>query len=262
MRYKLAEDAKPQVTLLLLATGITIGLWFIPYAAYLVYPIRLFVTFIHESSHAIVAVLTGGAVQSLTIAADGSGLTYTAGSSLIGALLTSSAGYLGTTFFGILLLYLMRRNVSSHKVLFCIGGFVGLVTLIFGVICPALNLFSLNVGFSSLAFTIVVGTLLAVGLCGLALYGSTRVANWAVAFLAIQCLLNAISDLKTVLFINAPLAGSDIQNDAGNMAAATGIPGFLWIFVWIAIAVFMIVIGLRFYAIRKSSPASDTVFND
>jgi len=46
------------------------------------------------------------------------------------------------------------------------------------------------------------------------------------------------------------------------MAAATGIPGFLWVFVWIAIAVFMIVVGLRFYAIRKSSPASDTVFND
>lgn len=262
MRYKLAEDAKPQVTLLLLATAITIGLWFIPYAAYLVYPIRLFVTFIHESSHAIVAVLTGGAVQSLTIAADGSGLTYTAGNGLLGALLTSSAGYLGTTFFGILLLYLMRRNVSSHKVLFCLGGFVGLVTLIFGVICPALNLFSLNVGFSSLAFTIAVGTLLAVGLCALALYGSTRVANWTVAFLAIQCLLNAISDLKTVLFINSPLAGSDIQNDAGNMAAATGIPGFLWVFVWIAIAVFMIVVGLRFYAIRKASPATDTVFND
>jgi hypothetical protein len=55
MRYKLAEDAKPQVWLLLLATAITALLWFLPYGNWIVYPIRLFVTFIHESSHALVA---------------------------------------------------------------------------------------------------------------------------------------------------------------------------------------------------------------
>ena len=76
MRYKLAEDAKPQVWLLLIATVVAVALWFIPYGSYVVYPIRLFVTFIHESSHALIAVLTGGSVQSLTIAVDGSGLTY------------------------------------------------------------------------------------------------------------------------------------------------------------------------------------------
>jgi hypothetical protein len=156
----------------------------------------------------------------------------------------------------------MRRNVSSHKVLFVLGGSIGLITLVFGVLCPMFNLLSLNVPFSSVAFTVVVGALLSVGLMALALYGTTKVANWAIAFLAIQCLLNAISDLKTVLFINSPLAGSDIQNDAANMAAATGIPALLWVVIWIAIAAFMIVVGMRFYAIRKASPASDSVFND
>jgi beta-lactamase regulating signal transducer with metallopeptidase domain len=46
------------------------------------------------------------------------------------------------------------------------------------------------------------------------------------------------------------------------MAAATGIPALLWVVIWIAIAAFMIVVGMRFYAIRKASPASDSVFND
>lgn len=262
MRYKLASDAKPQLTLLLVATLVTVALWFIPYAEWLVYPIRLFVTFIHESSHALVALITGGSVQSLTISSDGSGVVYSSGSSLLGTLFTSSAGYLGTTFFGVLLLFLMRRNVSSHKVLFVLGGFIGLITLVFGVIFPVFNIFSLNVSLSSQAFTIVVGALLSVGLMALALYASTKVANWAIAFLAIQCLLNAISDLKTVLFINSPLSGSDIQNDAGNMAAATGIPAFLWVIIWIAIAAFMVIVGMRFYAIRKASPASDSLFND
>jgi len=262
MRYKLSPDAKPQLTLLLAATLLTVALWFIPYAEYAVYPIRLFVTFIHESSHALVALVTGGSVQSLTISADGSGVVYSSGASLIGTLFTSSAGYLGTTAFGVLLLYLMRRNVSSNKVLFLLGAFVGVVTLVFGVLCPLFNFLSLSVPFSSVAFTITVGVLLSVGLLALALYGSRKVANWAVAFLAIQCLLNAISDLKTVLFINSPLAGSDIQNDAGNMAAATGIPAVLWVVIWIAIAAFMLVVGMRFYAIRKASPAPDSLFND
>src|SRR5215204_307030 len=125
MRYKLAEDAKPQLYLLIVATVLTIVLWFIPYADYLVYPIRLFVTFIHESSHALVAVLTGGSVKSLTIASDGSGVVYSASSSLVGTLLTSSAGYIGTTVFGVILLYLMRKNIAAPKVLFSIGGLLG-----------------------------------------------------------------------------------------------------------------------------------------
>ena len=87
MRYKLADDVKPQLTLLLIATVITIALWFIPYIGIVTYPIRLFVTFIHEGSHVLAALLTGGAVQSLTISADGSGVVYSAPSGLIGAML-------------------------------------------------------------------------------------------------------------------------------------------------------------------------------
>lgn len=262
MRYALRPDAKPQVKLLLIATFATIALWFIPFAEYLVYPIRLFVTFVHESGHAIAAFITGGSVQSLTISADGSGVVYSAPSGLIGALITSSAGYLSTTLFGVLMLYLMRRNFSAHKILLISGAFVAVVTVIFGIISPVFNFLSLNVPFSSVAFTVVVGLLLAAGMIALALYASPKIANFAVAFLAVQCLLNALSDLKTLFFINAPLAGDNIANDAGNMAEATGIPAFLWVVVWIVISVVMIAIGMRFYAIRKASPAGDSLFED
>jgi hypothetical protein len=262
MRYTLAEDAKPQMKLLLVATLATIVLWFIPYAEYLVYPIRLFVTFVHESGHAIVALITGGAVQSLTISADGSGVVYSAPSGMLGALLTSSAGYLSTTFFGVLMLYLIRRNFSPHKILLLAGTFVGVITIVFGIVTPLFNFLSLNVAFSSVAFTVVVGLLLAAGMIAMALYSSFKVANFAVAFLAVQCLLNALSDLKTLFFINAPLIGSDISTDAGNMAAATGVPGLVWVVAWIVIALIMIVVGMRFYAIRKASPSSDSLFED
>src|ERR1043166_7258001 len=150
MRYKLAEDAKPQLTLLVVATLVTIALWFIPYAEYLVYPIRLFVTFIHESSHALIAVLTGGAVQSLSISSDGSGVVYSMPSGWFGQVLTSSAGYVGTAVFGVILLFLIRRSYSSHKLLFGMGALIAIMTVVFGIVSPIFNFLSLQVPFSTI----------------------------------------------------------------------------------------------------------------
>jgi hypothetical protein len=262
MRYKLAEDAKPQVWLLLVATIITVALWFIPFADYLVYPIRLFVTFIHESSHALVGFLTGGSVQSLTIASDGSGVVYSAPSGFFGQILTSSAGYLGTTAFGVLLLFLMRRTFSPNKVLMGIGAFVAFVTLFFGILMPFFNIFSLNVSILSVMFTVFCGVLLSAGIFALGKYASLKTANFAVAFLAVQCLLNAFLDLKNLFFINAPLIGSDLQNDATNMANATGLPGIVWVFIWIGLSILMISIGLRVYAVSQNKAQQDLPFED
>ena len=262
MKYKVAEDAKPQIYLLLIATVITIALWFIPYAEYLVYPVRLFTTFIHESSHALIGFLTGGSVQSLTIAADGSGVVYSVPSGFFGAMLTSSAGYLGTTAFGVLLLFLIRRVVSAKHILMACGVFIGLITLLFGILSPVFNVFSLQVGISSIAFTVISGILLTAGLFALGKYASVKTANFAVSFLAVQCLLNALLDLKTLFFINAPGFGSDMQTDAGNMAAATGLPGIMWVVIWIGISILMISIGLRVYAVSQKSKNTDLPFVD
>lgn len=263
MKYKLADDARPQAKLLGIATVLTIALWFIPYAEYALYPTRLFVTFIHESSHALIALITGGAVQSLTIASDGSGVAYSAPSSLFGAIFTSSAGYLGTTIFGVILLFLMRKNVAAQKVLFCIGAALAIITLVFGVVLPAFNILSLQVGFSSVAFTVAVGLALSVGLMALALYSNPKIANLAVAFLAVQCLLNALSDLKTLFFINAPLIGNDnISTDAGNMASATGVPAIVWTVMWIAISAGVVLLGFRMYMAARSASPTDSVFMD
>jgi hypothetical protein len=263
MRFKLAEDAKPQVWLLLVATLITIALWFIPYGEWIVYPIRLFVTFIHESSHALVAVLTGGSVQSLTISADTSGLTYSAPSGFFGGLLTSSAGYLGTTVAGVLMLYLIRKRFSPNKILTAQGLFVAMMLVVFTLVSPLFNFLSLQVAVSSVIFTLFAGGALAAGLIALGIFATPRIANFAVAFLAVQCLLNAVTDQLTLFMINSPFRSSDIANDAANMANATHLPGILWVVIWIGISIVMISLGLRMYAVSKArGTATDTVFED
>src|SRR5258705_2516253 len=96
MRLSISRDARPQATTLLIATAISITLWFIPFAEFLTYPFRLFVTFIHEGGHALAALLTGNSVQSLSVALNASGETYTTKGGLISQILISSSGYLSS----------------------------------------------------------------------------------------------------------------------------------------------------------------------
>jgi len=259
MKYKIAEDARPQITLLLIATVITIALWFIPFADYLVYPIRLFATFIHEGGHALAAVLTGGSVQSLTVSPDSSGLVKAYSSGSIATLIFSSAGYLSATAYGVLLLALIRWNVSPKKILFGSGVFIALLTVLFGFFAPVFHIFSGEISFTGMAFTIFSGTLLTAGLFGLARYASLKWANFAVCFLAVQCLLNAVFDLKNLFVISTT---TNAHNDAMNMAEVTGLPAFVWIFVWIGISILMISIGMRVYAVSQKGKQYDLPFED
>ena len=259
MRYKIAEDARPQLMLLLIATAITIALWFVPYADYLVYPIRLFVTFIHESGHALAAVLTGGSVASLTVSPDTSGLVKAYSSNSLATLLFSSAGYLSATAYGVLLLALIRWRVSPRKILFGSGVFIALMTIVFGLFAPVWHVFSADVSFGSLAFTIFSGAFLTAGLVAAARYLNLKWANFFVGFLAVQCLLNAVFDLKNLFVISATTGA---HNDAMNMAQVTGLPAFAWILIWIVISVVMISIGLRVYVASQKGKQYDLPFED
>jgi len=227
---------------LLVAATISVVLWFIPYAEFLTYPFRIFVTFIHEGGHALAALLTGNSVASLSVATNASGETYTSQGGLISQLLISSAGYLGSMAFGALLLVLIRKAVAARIVLLCCGVFVFALTMIFGLIKP---LFWLN-AWSGIPFTLLAGTVISVGLVLIARFASARVATFFVSFLAVQCVLNALFDLKTVFFLSSPF-GPRIPTDAVNMAQATGVPPIFWTVIWIALALGILWFAMRLY---------------
>ena len=262
MKYRLADDARPQLKLLLLATLISVVLWFLPFADYLVYPIRLFVTFIHEGSHVLASLLTGGSVQSLTVSSDGSGMVQSLTSSWLSVLITSSAGYLGAIAYGTLLLVLIRRAYSARIILVGSAIFVGLMTVIFGLLAPLWNVLSADISLFTLLFTVFSGVFLTAGLLAIAKYAPARWANFTLSFLAVQCILNAFLDLKTLFFINAPFTGSHLHSDAANMASVTGVPGIFWVLIWIGVSVVMISIGLRVYAVSQQSKQHDLPFED
>jgi hypothetical protein len=255
MKLQIARDARPQAMTLLLAAALSFALWFVPYASILTYPFKLFVTFIHEGGHALAAVVTGNSVRSLSVSIDASGLTETliAPGGWFSQLFISSAGYLGAISFGALLLWLIRHRVKARAVLAGSAVVVLALTTVFGFIVPLTD-------FSLRPFTVVSGVVISLALLAAAKYLGLRAANFLVGFLAVQCVLNAIFDLKTVALLSLT---SDARTDAGNMAQATGIPGIFWALVWIGVAFLILSVAMRAYAVARSKPSQpDLPFED
>lgn len=254
MKFKVAHDARPQVTTLLIATALSVFLWFIPYADMLTYPFRIFVTFIHEGGHALAALLTGNTVHSLTVSMDGSGEVYSMTGGLFSQMLVSSAGYLGAMTFGALLLVLIRRTVAARLVLAGSAALILLLTIFFGFLAPLWNLTLPGL------FTLVSGVALPAALFAAARYASPRLATFLVSFLAVQCVLNAVFDLKNVLMSSA-LSGA--HTDAVNMAMATGVHQIFWAIFWIGVAFLILSLALRAYSVGRERPSQpDLPFED
>jgi len=200
------------------------------------------VTFIHEGGHAIAALITGNSVSSLSVATNSSGETYTTQGGLISQLLISSAGYIGSMAFGALLLTLIRKSVAARFVLLGSAILVFGLTMIYGLFKPLYS----GVAWSGIPFTLFAGSLISVGLILVARFASAKVASFFVSFLAVQCVLNALFDLKTVFFLSSPFA-LPVHTDAMNMANATGIPAIFWAVIWIVLALGILWFAMRLY---------------
>ena len=70
-------------------------------------PLKIFVVFIHEASHALATVLTGGRVVSMVVTPWESGYVQSVGGS---PLLIASAGYVGSALFGGVMLLCAGRQ--------------------------------------------------------------------------------------------------------------------------------------------------------
>lgn len=260
MNLRLSNDARPQAMTLLAATAISLLLWFIPFAWLLYYPFEIFVTFIHEGGHALAAVLTGNSVNYMWVATNTEGVTATtADGRLLAQMFVSSAGYLGAMAYGALLLVLIRKAVAARIVLLASGLYIFALTMIFGVIKP---LWSLD-GLSGIPFTLVSGIVLSVALVLIARFASARVATFFMSFLAVQCVLNALFDLKDLFALSSPFGSALVHTDAVNMANATHIPAIFWAAFWILLALGILWFVMRLYvAGRDKSFQPDLPFEE
>jgi len=205
------------------AAALCLGVSLTPWGPLVLYPFTLFTTWVHECSHALVAVALGGHVASITIRPDTSGLTRSLmPSARIAQGLVASAGYLGASIVGCCLMAATRVERRARPILMGIGVFM-LITLLFWI----RNLFG-----------IVVVLAWAAALMTIARRRTGGVAGFLLSILAIQVALNAVFDIRMLFMVRGP-------SDAQTMARLFAVPAWFWAGAWMAMSVAMLVWTLR-----------------
>ena len=211
---------------LLVVSALSVVISLVPILSFVLYPLRLFVTFIHEGSHALTAVLTGGHVSNIAVMPDASGVTYTSGGS---ELLIVMAGYIGAASYGAVMLSLARRPGAARSIL-------GLS----GVIVALLDVFLVRNGFGfGWGLAIAAGLLLA------SVRLSPKVAELAAMFLGVQCVVNSLSDLRTLVGLSTLVNGP--VSDAVLMSQIIPLPPIVWAVLWSLLSLSALGLALRPY---------------
>lgn len=186
-----------------------------------VLPLKLFVVFLHEISHGIAAVATGGRIDRIAIAADQSGACYCGGGS---PFVTLSAGYLGSLAWGLALVWLARFDRVAHWTTAAVGAVMCLVTLLY-----VRTLFGLVFGLGGAAALLVAARRLPVPWNARLLYA-----------LGLTSALYAILDIKSDV-IDRP----ELDSDARMLAELTGVPTVIWGGLWIGVALGVVYLVTR-----------------
>jgi hypothetical protein len=186
-----------------------------------VYPFRIFVVLLHEVSHGMAAVATGGRIVSIGLTADEGGVCVTRGGS---PFLILNAGYLGSLLWGALFLLLGRRRTIARSVVSLVGALTLLATLLY-----------VRTWFG-FAYGLVAGAALLLVAARLAAAASEILLATLGATSALYAVWDVLSDV---------VLRHSGQSDAAALARLTGVPALAWGVLWVALSVAVLASVLR-----------------
>lgn len=169
-------------------------------------------TFFHEISHGLAALVTGGKVIKIELHYSGSGVCYTSGGA---RWLIMLAGYAGAALWG-LLIYLMAGKLPkrySHIT----AGLLAVILIVSAV------LYARDIP----SWIIIVAITLFYGAA--VRFRDRLPLRFILKLAALYIILDAFK-APVMLLQHRPVS------DATNLAALTGVPEFCWIVLWLIIA--------------------------
>jgi hypothetical protein len=225
-----AVGGQPPLRIVGLAGLAALVLALVPGLNLLGYPFRLLLTIVHELSHGLAALLTGGTFVRFVVFPNGEGVAYTAGG---WRLLVIPAGYLGAALFGAALIRLGRSARWSRAALSIVGVLLLLLSLRYGI--PSI----FTSQWLSGLVTVVAGTALGAGFLLVARRATPGATLFLTNLVAIQAGLTAFSDLFALIHLSSRFF-QQTSNDAQSMAQITFIPALAWAALWALIAAALI----------------------
>jgi hypothetical protein len=237
---------------LAVALLVSLVLWNLPFGGLVLYPFKLFATWLHELSHGIAMILTGAGFDHIVIYRDTSGLAYAYTS--VGSFSTaiiSAAGYMGTPLWGAVMFVVTPNAHASRRALLVLAALLVSTTIL--VIAPSPK----GDTFGQWAIP-AMGA--AVALAGLVLPDRWRVL--AAHFIAVQACVNALLDIRVLLrplqVVDGKTAGmSDAHNMALNTFGTTDTWAvWTWAIIWLAWSLGVLYAALRISGSRESRRAT------
>ena len=195
---------------------------------YFVYPIKLFVVLLHELSHALCTMMTGGVVKEIEIGFDLGGKTTTVGGNEIAI---SSAGYIGSLLIG-LALFISANSVKNGKYFFF---------LLAGIVLLTLSISSPSPTFIFLCLVVVTFLIL------FGMFIHKMAISLFVKAVALSCALYVLIDIKEDVF------STNITSDAIILSNLTGLNSFLIGILWLAISMLSLFIMIKLIYFRKKT---------
>ncbi|WP_050602160.1 M50 family metallopeptidase [Ruegeria sp. 6PALISEP08] len=203
---------------LILITGSVFLLW----NTSVVIPLKILTVFLHELSHAVTILLTGGSVESFSISPQQGGMVIGRGGNRF---LSLSAGYLGSLVLGMVLLILALQTKADRAVLAVFGGVMCLVAVLY-----IRDLFAL---------VFCVGT------------GAAMIATAWYLRREVSDLVLRVIGLTSVIYVpfdifDDTIRRSGMRSDAFMLAEEFGGTTMMWGGVWLVLSGIAIYLCLRY----------------
>jgi hypothetical protein len=223
-------------TPLLVMLAISFVAGFVFWTAWPLWPFRLLVVLMHESGHAAATLLVGGSVDSIQVKPDEAGMTLgRIVPSIWRQIVVSSAGYVGSTVSGCVLLWTAARSRTGRWALLALAAWTGLVAVLW--VRDAFTL--LFVGGAAIALGMV------------ARYGPSLLRRGLLVFLATFSVSYALYDIKDDLLHFASRGPSDAE----ALARVTFIPAMVWGVGWGLLSLAVVGLTLR-HILASGAPAA------
>ncbi len=203
---------------LIAIVAVVFALWTTP----VILPLKILVVFLHEASHALAALLTGGSVDEMSLSLLEGGHVISRGGNLFWII---SAGYLGSLLLGAGLFVIALQTRLDKGLVGLLGALmVGLALIYMREMFPLL--FCLGVG----------GVLLAV-----AWFLDQRINDLVLRIIGLTSMMYVPYDI-----FSDTLLRSHLRSDARIMAELIGGPTMFWGVIWLALSIAIIGVVLRY----------------
>ena len=218
-----------RVALLLVLLGVGWFFWDSP----VLWPLKLLVVMVHEGGHALATLLTGGAVDRVTLASLSDACLSRLPSGTVAQVAVYSAGYVGSALAGaVLLLATFRFRLRR---------------LVLGAACLVLTAMGILYAGDGITLAFCLGTALVLGLAAKYLPdGGVDMLN---LFLAAFTALYVAFDLRSDLWAGAVRSVSD----AALLANVTPVPTWGWAALWSGVTLVLLGLFAR-WSLRAAPP--------